>query len=80
MCVEAVPWSCHRSLIADALTVREIRVDDIMSVKRSQVHSLLPSTRVQGHRITYPIRNRGGGRVPLVRFPESLRKNRKTRV
>ena len=35
MCAEAVPWRCHRSLIADALTVRGIRVDDIMSGKRA---------------------------------------------
>ena len=80
MCAEAVPWRCHRSLIADALTVRGIQVDDIMSIKRSQVHSLVPFARVQGHRITYPIRNRGGRRFPLVRFPKSLRKNRKTKI
>ena len=55
MCAEAVPWRCHRSLIADALTVRGIRVDDIMSRKRSQVHSLIPFARVQGYRITYPL-------------------------
>jgi uncharacterized protein (DUF488 family) len=63
MCAEAVPWRCHRSLIADALTVRGIRVEDIMSMKRSQVHSLIPFARVQGHRITYPIRNRDDERV-----------------
>jgi uncharacterized protein (DUF488 family) len=80
MCAEAVPWRCHRSLIADALTVRGIQVDDIMSMKRSQVHSLIPFARVQGHRITYPVRNRRGGRFPLVRFPESLRKKRKIKV
>jgi uncharacterized protein (DUF488 family) len=80
MCAEAVPWRCHRSLIADALTVRGIHVDDIMSMKRSQVHSLIPFARVQGYRITYPIRNRDGGRFPLVRFPKSLRKSRKTKV
>jgi len=78
MCAEAVPWRCHRSLIADALTVRGIEVDDIMSMKRSQVHSLISFARVQGHRITYPVGS--GGRVPLLRFPESLRKNRKTKV
>ena len=80
MCAEAVPWRCHRSLIADALTIRRIRVEDIMSMKRSQVHSIIPFARVQGHRITYLIRNRGGGRVHPVRFPESLGKNRKTKV
>jgi uncharacterized protein (DUF488 family) len=55
MCAEAVPWRCHRSLIADALTVRGIRVDHIMSMKRSQGHSLIPFARVQGQRITYPV-------------------------
>jgi uncharacterized protein (DUF488 family) len=63
MCAEAVPWRCHRSLIADALTVRGIRVDDIMSMKRCQVHSLIPFARAEGHRITYPGGNRGGRRV-----------------
>jgi len=64
MCAEAVPWRCHRSLIADALTVHGIHVDDIMSMKRSQAHSLIPLARVQGHCIMYLIRNRGGGRSP----------------
>src|ERR1700686_2074158 len=69
MCAEAVPWRCHRSLIADALTVRGIRVEDILSKKRSQVHSLITFAHVQGHRITYPIQNRGDGRVfPLNRI------------
>lgn len=63
MCAEAVPWRCHRSLIADALTVRGIRVDDIMSVKRSQVHSITSFARVQGHCITYPVRDRSSGRA-----------------
>ena len=56
MCAEAVPWRCHRSLIADALTVRGIQVDDIMSMKRSQVHSLIPFARVRGpsHHVPCP--------------------------
>src|SRR6202158_2732500 len=80
MCAEAVPWRCHRSLIADSLTVRGIQVDDILSIRRSQVHSLIPFARVQCLRVTYPVGNRSGGRIPLLRFPESLRKNRKTKV
>src|SRR5664280_207200 len=40
MCAEAVPWRCHRSLIADALLVRGIRAEDIMSPTRRQVHVL----------------------------------------
>src|SRR5579862_5509913 len=31
MCAEAVPWRCHRSLVADALTARGIQVVDILS-------------------------------------------------
>jgi uncharacterized protein (DUF488 family) len=54
MCAEAVPWRCHRSLIADALTARGIRVEDIMSAKRSNIHSLIPFARVRGSRVTYP--------------------------
>jgi uncharacterized protein (DUF488 family) len=40
MCAEAVPWRCHRSLVADALLIRGIRVADIISSKRSQSHRL----------------------------------------
>ena len=55
MCAEAVPWRCHRSLIADALLVHGIRTEDIMSQTRRQVHTLTPFARVRGIVITYPI-------------------------
>jgi uncharacterized protein (DUF488 family) len=58
MCAEAVPWRCHRSLIADALVVRGIRVADIISGKHSHVHVLTPFGRVRGKRITYPLPSR----------------------
>jgi uncharacterized protein (DUF488 family) len=54
MCAEAVPWRCHRSLIADALLVRGIRTEDIMSATRRQVHTLTPFAKVRGTAITYP--------------------------
>ena len=54
MCAKAVPWRCHRSLIADALLVRGIRTEDIMSPTRRQVHSLTPFAKVRGTTITYP--------------------------
>jgi uncharacterized protein (DUF488 family) len=54
MCAEAVPWRCHRSLIADALVVRGIAVEHILSAKRTQPHVLKPWARVEGTRITYP--------------------------
>src|SRR5450759_3475572 len=54
MCAEAVPWRCHRSLIADALLVRGIRTEDIMSATCRQAHTLTPFAKVQGTAITYP--------------------------
>jgi uncharacterized protein (DUF488 family) len=54
MCAEAVPWRCHRSLIADALLVRGIRVEDIMSPTRRQIHALTSFAKVRGDTITYP--------------------------
>ncbi len=54
MCAEAVPWRCHRSLIGDALTVRGIRAEDIMSLTRRQVHALTPFANVRGTTVTYP--------------------------
>lgn len=40
MCAEAVPWRCHRSLIADAETVRGITVLDIMNKNTLHTHIL----------------------------------------
>lgn len=54
MCAEAVPWRCHRSLIADALLVRGCRVEDIMSATESKPHKLTPWAHVEGLEITYP--------------------------
>jgi uncharacterized protein (DUF488 family) len=54
MCSEAVPWRCHRSLIGDALLVRNLHVEDIMSGKTSKPHTLTPWARVRGLEITYP--------------------------
>ena len=54
MCAEAVPWRCHRSLIADALIVRGWRVLDLMSERSSKLHKLTDFAKVEGTRITYP--------------------------
>jgi uncharacterized protein (DUF488 family) len=54
MCAEAVPWRCHRSLIADAMLVRGWRVLDIMSATSAKPHKLTPFARVSGTEITYP--------------------------
>lgn len=54
MCSEAVPWRCHRSLIADALTVRDIPVHHLMSERAANPHTLTSFAVVVGKRITYP--------------------------
>ena len=54
MCAEALPWRCHRSLIADALTVRGVSVEHIMSATAKQAHALTPWAQVRRKRLTYP--------------------------
>ena len=54
MCAEAVPWRCHRSLIADALTVRGVEVRHITSRSEPAHHVLTPFARVHEGRISYP--------------------------
>jgi uncharacterized protein (DUF488 family) len=55
MCAEAVPWRCHRSLIADALVVRGIDALEIASDTRVRPHTLTPFAQVNGADITYPV-------------------------
>lgn len=54
MCAESVPWRCHRSLIADALTARGVPVAHIMSATKANPHKLTSFARVEGERVTYP--------------------------
>ncbi len=54
MCAEAVPWRCHRSLIADALVVRGISVLEILSATKSQPHAMTPFAKVDGQKLMYP--------------------------
>jgi uncharacterized protein (DUF488 family) len=54
MCAEAVPWRCHRSLVADALLVRGIPVEEIIGPQKPKPHKLTAFARVDGTRITYP--------------------------
>lgn len=64
MCAEAVPWRCHRSLIADSLVARGIRVAHIASRKRAPLHNLTPFAKVRGHCITYPAPKSARARSP----------------
>ena len=54
MCAEAVPWRCHRSLVADALTVRHIPVEHIMAIEKSSLHKITKFAHVEGKTILYP--------------------------
>jgi len=54
MCAEAVPWRCHRSLVADALHIRGVPVIEILSQSSYRPHKLTPFAQVQGTHITYP--------------------------
>jgi uncharacterized protein (DUF488 family) len=57
MCAEAVPWRCHRSLIADALLTRGISAEHIMSATRRTAHSLTSFAKIRGTTVTYPASN-----------------------
>ncbi|MBP1929588.1 uncharacterized protein (DUF488 family) [Methanolinea mesophila] len=67
MCAEAVPWHCHRSLIADALTISGVRVVHILDAGTRMAHHLTPFARVAGGRISYP---KDPGQETLGRFIE----------
>src|SRR6185369_1003847 len=53
MCAEAVPWRCHRSLIADALTARGVPVEHLTGVAGAHPHALHAAARLNGTRVTY---------------------------
>jgi uncharacterized protein (DUF488 family) len=54
MCAEAVPWRCHRSLIADALILKDWRVEDILSSAPATRHKLTPFLKTVNGQPTYP--------------------------
>jgi uncharacterized protein (DUF488 family) len=55
MCAEALPWRCHRNLISDALVVRHVKVEHIISVDSCIMHHLSEMAHVEGTKITYPL-------------------------
>jgi uncharacterized protein (DUF488 family) len=54
MCAEAVPWQCHRSLIADALTARGVPVSHIMSATKVSPHKMTAFAKVDAAKVSYP--------------------------
>lgn len=67
MCAEAVPWRCHRSLIADALVIRGWTVQHIISVSSLKTHILTPFAKAGAGRLTYPAENDSGSNLPLFK-------------
>lgn len=53
MFAEAIPWRCHRQLLADAFLVRNWSVRHILE-DRCDLHRLPPFARPEGIRIIYP--------------------------
>jgi uncharacterized protein (DUF488 family) len=54
MCSEAVPWRCHRSMVADALVVRGTSVLHILGEHRARTHQLNPLALIEGAGLSYP--------------------------
>ena len=54
MCAEAVPWRCHRSLIADAFIAQGGRVLEIVGEAEPKPHCLPAWASVENGVLTYP--------------------------
>ena len=72
MCAEALPWRCHRSLISDALVIRHIKVEHIISPTSCINHQLNEMAQVEGTRITYPLFTKEKPQRTLGDFAASL--------
>lgn len=54
MCAEALPWRCHRRLIADQFIARGWQVWDIIGPGQVKEHALPDFAKVVGGQVTYP--------------------------
>jgi uncharacterized protein (DUF488 family) len=54
MCAEALPWRCHRRLIADQFIARGWRVLDIVGPRQVKPHALPEFARIEDGQLTYP--------------------------
>jgi uncharacterized protein (DUF488 family) len=57
MCAEAVPWRCHRSLIADALVTRGCEVRHIRTAAQVELHQLTSFATLTKGVLHYPVPN-----------------------
>ncbi|MGA8037274.1 MAG: DUF488 domain-containing protein [Candidatus Acidiferrales bacterium] len=58
LCAEAVPWRCHRSMIADAVIARGGTVEDIFvaanGTSSRKLHQMTAFARVDNGNVSYP--------------------------
>jgi uncharacterized protein (DUF488 family) len=58
MCAEAVPWRCHRLLIADAVLAQGGAVEDVFvspdGRSSRKLHRMTPFAQVKGRLVSYP--------------------------
>ncbi len=54
MCAEGNPWRCHRSLIADALTIKKYKVFHVQSKKSAKAHQLTSFLQIKNGQLVYP--------------------------
>src|SRR5690348_12424824 len=73
MCAEAVPWRCHRSLLADALVARGVPVEHILSTARRQTHALTPFAKIKNNQVTYPQAEEAGPPPNRAALQEELK-------
>jgi uncharacterized protein YeaO (DUF488 family) len=78
MCAEAVPWRCHRSLVADALAARGAQVEHILGPTRAEPHALTPFAVVEGARVRYP--DPSARKAPPARRPAGRTATRRVDV
>jgi uncharacterized protein (DUF488 family) len=53
MCAEALPWRCHRSVLADAFLARGWKVFEVLSEKEARPHDLPGFARQEGEKVIY---------------------------
>jgi uncharacterized protein (DUF488 family) len=70
MCAEAVPWRCHRSLIADALLARGVEVLEVLSAANSRLHTMTDFAKVDCQSVTYPGQRTAGSNLDLPLFSQ----------
>lgn len=60
MCAEAVPWRCHRQIVADHLVARGLEVRHVLDESRADVHDLREMARPrEDGRVLYPAEQAG---------------------